>query len=142
RSSVQAFADFSSSLVGGLQLVALSLVLGGVAWGSFVLVPWREGAPLPATRACIALLGAGAVGVAIGQVAALSLQVIVLSGLLEGDAFALFRQTLPFRAGATQTAAAAVLAVAIGWLALAPRARRRWEIVGALALLVTVSGAW
>jgi putative copper resistance protein D len=139
---VQAFADFSSSLVGGLQLVALSLVLGGVAWGWFVLVPWREGAPLPATRACIALLGAGAAGVAIGQVAALSLQVIVLSGPLEGDAFALFRETLPFRAGATQAAAAAVLAVASGWLALAPRARRRWEIVSALAALVAVSGAW
>ena len=104
---MQAFADFSSSLVGGLQLVALSLVLGGVAWGWFVLVPWRDGAPLAATRTCIVLLGAGAVGVAISQVAALSLHLIVLSGPLEGDAFALFRGTLPFRAGATQAAAAA-----------------------------------
>jgi putative copper resistance protein D len=139
---VQAFADFSSSIVGGLQLVALSLVLGGVAWGWLVLRPWREDTPLSAIRTCVALLTAGAAGVAVGQIAALSLQVIVLSGPLEGDAFALFRGTLPFRAGATQAAAAGMLAVTGPWLSLAPAARERWAVVTALALLVTAAGAW
>jgi putative copper resistance protein D len=139
---VQAFADFSSSLVGGFQLLAMALALGGVAWGWLVLMPWRPGVAPAAVRACVALLAAGAAGVAIGQVVALGLQVVVLSGPLERDAFARFRATLSFRAGSLQIGAAAALALASAWLAREPRVRGRWAVVAALALLVAASGAW
>ena len=50
RASVQGFADFFDSLLGGAILVALSLALGGVAF-ALLVVPRRTPAPRRRARA-------------------------------------------------------------------------------------------
>jgi putative copper resistance protein D len=139
---MQGLADFADSLLGGALLVALSLVLGGVVWGLLVLRAGRPGADAAAVRRCVALLGAGAAALALGQIASLALKVFLLSSYVGADVLAVFAATLQFRAGTAHAALAATLAVAAAWLHRRPAERVRWMVVTLLAALVAGSGAW
>jgi putative copper resistance protein D len=139
---VQGFADFSDSLVGGALLVALSLALGSVVWGLVVLRAWRRPVPERVVGRAIGLLVAGAAGVALCQLAAVVLKVLVLSEYVGASAFADFRATLQFRAAAARTLVALALAAAAAWVGRRPGAPSRWVLVTALAACLAGSGAW
>jgi copper resistance protein D len=139
---VQGFASFADSLLGGMMLVALSAVLGTLAWGLVVLEAPRRPAHDPVVRRAIAVLVAGALALAGCQAVVLALKALVLSEYLGGDAVSRFVSTLQFRAGAVRTSLAlGVLGVAF-WLRAAPNAAARWAVLSVLATLLVASGAW
>lgn len=139
---MQGFADFTDGILGGALLVALSVALGGVVF-AWLVVPGDAGAAGRAVRGrCAGLVALSAAAIAFCQLTALGLKVQLLATWLGADAFARFSDTLPARAGVARAVLAATLAVAAAALARRPDARARQALVGLLATLVAVSGAW
>jgi hypothetical protein len=64
---IQGPANFLSNLVGGLQLLSLSILVGSLFWGWFVLRVSRPGTATPASawRSCMRVLRAGALALAV-----------------------------------------------------------------------------
>src|SRR4030095_9125808 len=93
-------ADFLDSLLRGAVLVSLSLALGGVAWGLWVLrgMPARTSPPLIRRRPPRALL--------------LALNAARLMDSLGPDALGDFARTEHFDAGVARAALALALAIA------------------------------
>ena len=62
-------ANFLRDLLRGLDLIALSMAVGGVVWGLLGLRAWRHPAEVArvVVERCVTLLYAGAVGVALAQ---------------------------------------------------------------------------
>jgi putative copper resistance protein D len=139
---MQGFADFVDSLLGGTILVALSLAVGGVAWGLVVLRPWQGAVESRLLQRAIGLIALGAALLALAQAALLGVKVLLLADYLGPGAFASFTTTLQFRAGVTRAAIAAVLAIAALWLRGRPTSMRGWSLVAVLASGVTFAGAW
>ena len=139
---MQGFADFSDSLLSGALLIGLSLALGSFPWAFCALPTWEGRAGERSLRRCIALLAAGAAGLAICQLVSLALKDVVLSALLGAEAFGRFSATLQFRAGVIRAGLAALLAAGAWWLRGNPRSRLRWAGAGGLAGALAVSGAW
>lgn len=141
---MQGLANFMDDLLGGVELVALSLAVGGVVWGLFVLGGWRR---LPAADGavvarCLTLLSAGAGGLALAQLTQLAGKAWILAEALGQPPFPAFLHTLQFQAGLARASLAAALAAAVTWLRHRPGSRGRWAGVGLLAILLTASGAW
>jgi putative copper resistance protein D len=139
---MQAFANFSDSLLSGALLICLSLALGSFPWAFFALPSWEGRSGERSLRRCVGLLAVGASGLALCQTAALALKFIVVSGFLDAEAFGRFSATLQFRAGSARIVLAVLLAAAAWRLRREPRSRRRWAAVAALAAALAVSGAW
>lgn len=139
---MQAFADFSDSLLSGALLICLSLALGSLPWAFFVLPTWEGRGGEQSLRRCLGLLAAGAVGLALCQSVTLALKNAVLSEFLGAEAFEQFSATLQFRAGSARAALAALLAATAWWLRGKPRSRPRWAGVAALAAGLAACGAW
>jgi hypothetical protein len=129
---MQAFADFSDSLLSGALLICLSIALGSLPWAFFVLPTWEGRGGEQCLRRCVGLLAAGAVGLALCQFVTLALKNAVLSELLGAEAFVASRHpAVPGRVGARR--AGALLAATAWWLRGKPRSRPRWAGVAALA---------
>jgi copper resistance protein D len=139
---VIALADFFDSLLHGLLLVSLALTLGGVAWGLWGLRAWQHGAPQFPVRRCLALLGFGALVLALCQVAVFTLRIQVLSAALGTRAMGDFLATAHFAAGAARTLLALGVAAAAWWLARKPARPARWTTLTVLAGLLAASGGW
>jgi len=138
---MQAFADFSDSILGGAILVALSIALGGVAF-ALLAVPRRAAASDVVRRRCATLIAASAAILGCGQLAALGLKAAVLAQYLGTDAYGRFLATLPCRAGLVRAVLAFALAAAAHPLRRTPDAPTRWAVTVLLALLVAGSGGW
>src|SRR5262245_41928880 len=109
---MQAFADFSDSLLGGSILVALSVALGGVVF-ALLVVPRRGMLGSDAVRArCATLIATGAALVGCCQLAILALKAALLAQYMGPDAYGRFLATLPCRAGLVRAALGFALALA------------------------------
>jgi putative copper resistance protein D len=140
---MQGFLDFADSLLRGGLLVALSLALGGVAWGRFVLrAPVAAGEHDGLARRCAASIALGAGILLLAQLTLLGIRALAIAADLGPGMAPALLATLPFRAGLTRAALAAVLLVAAFALIRAPGARARWQATTLAALLVGASGAW
>src|SRR5262249_45530189 len=95
-----------------------------------------------ATLRGLAILGAGALVVAIGQAATLTLKGFVLSESFGPSAFREFTATLHFAASIARIVVALALAGATLWLRRAIRMPGRWLAGPALGVLLAASGAW
>jgi len=139
-----ALVDFLGDLLGGLEIAALSLAVGGVVWGLFVLRSWRRPpeAEGQAVASCTRLLLAGAVGVALTQLIGLAVKACILAETLGRSPFPAFLHTPLFRAGLSRASIALGLASAAVWLGRRPGSRRRWAGVAVLVVLLIASGAW
>jgi putative copper resistance protein D len=140
---MQGFADFADNLLRGGILLGLSLALGGVVWGLYVLrAPDAPPAQAPLVRRCIALTVWGAIGLMLLQSALLGIRATVLLEDLGVGSRGALLATLPFRGGMLRALLALALAAAALWLTDAPGSRGRWRATAAMALLVGLSGAW
>lgn len=141
---MQGLINFLDDLLGSFELIALSLSVGGVAWGLFVLRAWRPLSAQEKTIAarCVTLIFYGAAGLAALQLIHLAVKAWILAAVLGQSPFPAFFHTLQFEAGLARAAVAGGLAAASAWLRLAPDARRRWAGVAGLAILLVASGAW
>ncbi len=139
---MQGFADFFDGLLGGALLFCLALAVGGVVWAIAVLrVGWRSVDPSIVGRA-IAITGAGALGLAVCQVAALGLKARLLADYVGPEAYWRFLETLQCRVGLARALCALTLAAVMLWVARAPADRTRWSVAGVVATFVVVSGGW
>ena len=135
-------ADFLDSLLRGAVLVSLSLALGGVGWGLWVLRGMPADTPRPLVTRGLRLLELGAITLAAGQTLLLALKSARLMDSLGPDALGAFARTEHFDAGVARAGLALALAVAARVLARAPSSARRWVAVTGLAALVALSSAW
>jgi putative copper resistance protein D len=136
-----ALADLLEGLLRGAVLTSLCLVLGSVVWALCVLrIP--KGPPPRATGRCLALLGGGAVALALGQGLLLALKARLLSESLGRNALGDFVATAHFEAGALRVLLALAMAGAAVWLRRRPGARGQWAMLVALAGLLAIGGAW
>jgi putative copper resistance protein D len=136
-------ADFLTGLLRGIGLIGLALSAGGVVWGLGVLqAPGRGDVPPPAVGRCLRLIGLGALGLALAQVAVLLLEIYVLAVTLGRSPVAELLRTPHFAAGSARALLALALAVTIVRLRAAPRSVAGWAGAGALVGLIAMSGAW
>lgn len=141
---VQGIEDFALSLLDYSVLLGLSLALGGVAWGLFVLRAGRHSLTDEGmfVGRCVKVLCAGAVGVALAQPLELWVTAWYLGRTLQQPPFPAFFHTPQFQGGMARALLAAGVAVAAAWLLRRPEATRRWAVVSFLAVLLAASGAW
>src|SRR5262245_14068342 len=138
---MQAFADFSDSVLGGAILVALSIALGGVAF-ALLAVPGQAAATRALRARCATLIAAGAALLGCCQLASLGLKAAVLAQYLGPEAYDRFLATVPCRAGLVRAALGLALAVAALPLRRRPDATGRWAWTALLAALVAACGGW
>jgi len=140
---MQGFADFTDNLLRGGILVALSLALGGVAWGLLVLrAPGAPAGQTALARRCVSMVAFGAIGLVLLEAASLGIRAAVLLADLGTGSGAALLATLPFRGGIVRTVLALGLAASALRLAGAPTQRGRWRVTTVWALAVAASGAW
>lgn len=140
---MQGFADFVDNLLRGGILLALSLALGGVAWGLVVVrAPGATAVRTPLARRCVAVVALGAILLFVLEAASLGIRAAALLADLGMDSREALLATLPFRAGIVRAVLALGLAGAALWLLGAPAARGRWRVTTLAALAVAGSGAW
>jgi putative copper resistance protein D len=135
-------ADLLETLLHAGLLGGVALALGGVAWGLVVVQAWRGDQPRVAVARCLALVGAGAVVLAVCQAFLLGVKAYVLFQSLGPEAPTAFLTTPHFIAGSARVLLALGLAGACAWLGRAPAAGGRWLVVGVAAVAVIASGAW
>jgi putative copper resistance protein D len=138
---MQAFADFSDSVLGGAILVALSVALGGLVFALLAVPRHAPGSRAVRARSAT-LIAAGAAALGCCQIASLGLKVAVLAQYVGPDAYGRFLGTVPCRAGLVRAALAFVLAAAAWPLRRRPDAIGRWAVASLLGALVAVSGGW
>jgi putative copper resistance protein D len=140
---VQGLANFLDDFMDGAQLIALSMVVGGVAWAFGVLEIWKPAPVLiPSVLArCVRLLRAGALALAIAQLIKIVAKAAVLASSLEGLPWGAYASTVQFQAGVARALLAVGIYVAARDLAVHSTAKR-WVPIIALTFAVIVSGAW
>jgi putative copper resistance protein D len=139
---VLALADFFDTLLHGAALVGLSLCLGGIAWGLWVLRALPADVREAAGARCLRVLEGGAVLLALAQALLLWLKAYTLSDALGSGVLGDFAATPYFRAGATRALLALLLAASARWLRRAPGDPARWAIATGLGVLVAACGGW
>ena len=139
---MQGLLELANSLLAGTVLVALSLAIGGVAFGIAVLGAGRRVADPRIVRRSVGLIVAGSVVLALAESAVLVVKMRGLAEYMGADVFREFAATLQFRGGVARVASALALAGAALWLRRQPAERARWIVVTALAACVAASGAW
>ncbi len=135
-------ADLLDSLLRAAVLTGVSLVLGGVVWGLWVLRPWQPRVPDKAIRRGLALIIVGAVTVIAAQTLLLVVKALVLSDAFGRGAIGDFAVTVHFVAGALRIVAGIAVVGGVIWLRRAMRVPGRWAALTVLAALLSASGAW
>ncbi len=139
-----ALAGFLNVVLQALGLTGLATAVGGVAYALLVLRPFEPPSRLRglALGRCLALVGVGALLLAVAQALILGLQPLALADETGALRLREFFSTAFARAGLTRI----VLAIALGGAALrlrrAPERRLAWGVLGGLALLIGVNTAW
>jgi len=141
---VEEFAQFLDDLLGGVDLVAYSVAVGGLIWGVVVLRGWwsRDEDIAPAVHGCLRLVVIGALGLALSQGIGLAIKAWILAETLGRSPFPFLLYTTRFQAGLTQMLVAAGMAGVSVALWRRPRSRRRWLLALGLALILVVVAAW
>jgi len=135
-------ADFLDTLLHGATLLGLSLALGGVAWGLWVLRAPMVRVPGSAQARCLRFLEVGGIILGFAQVSLLCVKVLELSDVLGEGVLADLARTSFFRTGVVRALLALGLVAAARSLRHSVIARTRWTILAALAVLLAATGAW
>src|SRR5262249_26560229 len=135
-------AEFVDTLLRGILLLGVSLSIGGVAWGLWVLRVREAGAPTVACIRCLRLLEIGAVVLALSQILLLALRAATLSDFLGPGVFRDFAATHLFQAGVARAVLALAMAGAARWVRAGRRRPRGGAMLTGLAILLAMSGAW
>ena len=142
--NVQGLANFLDDLMGGLQLLSLSILVGSLFWGWFVLRVWHPGAAAPAGawRRCMRVLRAGALALVVTQTLKILTKAGVLASALGELPLTVYASTAQFQAGTVRIVLAAGLLWATqGWNDR-PTSRARWVVAVGLTTALLVAGAW
>ena len=139
---MQGFVAFADSLLDGIILAAMAAVLGGVVWLFAVLEPPRRPAEDPVLRRALAVIGIGALVLAVGQAAMIAAKALALGDYLGTEGVLRLASTLQFRAAAARCALALAMVFVARWLRTSTAPGLGWGVLLLLATLLAASGAW
>ena len=96
---VQGLANFLDDLMGGLELLSLSILVGSLFWGALVLRVWRPdgAAPASAWRGSTRVLRAGALALAVTQALKILTKAAVLASALGELPLTVYAGTVQFQ---------------------------------------------
>jgi len=139
---MEGLANFLDDTLGGILLIALSMIVGGLVWNLFILGGWRRIDNIDArviTRS-ISIMLVGASVMAVMQMIHLSIKALVLYETLDQSPFPSFFSTQQFQGGFVRGLLAIGLVIAVVALLRQPASRNRWLNVIVLTTLLTIAG--
>lgn len=139
---IQGVANFLDDLMGGLQLAALSMCIGGLIWALWVLRAAGSTVPAAVLRRCIALMRAGALALAAFQALKLVTKSLVLDASLGSMPWHAYLMTDQFIAGAARLLLALALWRCLQAIRQSPSEARGWWLGAGLAGAILFSDAW
>lgn len=139
---IQGVANFLDDLMGGLQLAALSMCIGGLIWALWVLRAAGAAVPAAVLRRCVALMRTGALALAGFQALKLVTKGFVLDASLGDMPWHAYLLTDQFIAGGMRLLLALSLWAAFGRLARPAAGALAWWLCGAVAAAILCSDAW
>ncbi|OQK18293.1 copper resistance protein [Methyloprofundus sedimenti] len=145
---MEGIADFLDSIIGGIDLICYSLVIGGLVWGLFILRPWeyahkQNKVHIILTEQTIRLIYQGAFALAIVQFIKIILKIWLMDSILERWPFPEFASTTQFIGGIFRLSLAIALATFVySVLRHNAYSRKQWFNAAIIAGLMIISGAW
>lgn len=142
---MRGIADFLDTILGGIDLIAFCLVVGGVLWALLLLRPWKNDKPHNEIlmNACIQIILKSAASLLLIQVLILAVKAWVIAETLEQWPFPAFADTVQFKAGLIRTLSILCFTIfTTTRLRNHPRSRKYWKITAILMVPIIVSGAW
>lgn len=138
---LQGIADFFDDILGGLSLISSSLIVGSLLW-RLVVLDSRLSMPGSIIRRSIWGIGAGAVILAMATALGLLVKCWALTAMLGGFKFAVYAQTIQFKASLLRFLLALALVGTAYRLLQTPLRQSVWILASILILALTVNGAW
>jgi putative copper resistance protein D len=140
---MQGLANFIDDFLGGLILIAYALVVGSLIFSAYILQVWsNRPADAAIVRRGVALLRAGAIGLAVMQGAKLVIKGWVLAAVLGDLPLDAYAGTVQFQAGLARFVLGLGIVFLSGKLLAAPTERRLWNLLAALTVPLVIAGAW
>ncbi|TAN53265.1 MAG: CopD family protein [Methylococcaceae bacterium] len=158
---IQGLANFLDDFMGGLQLIAYAMAVGGVLWALVVyrvssdISPQRKFAlglpaaggaedavPHTAAARMVRLIQLGAYALAVTQATEIIMKGIVIATTLGEFDFLAYAGTVQFIAGVVRILLSAVLGWYVGRLRHEPFEVGHWRVVYLLTLPLILGGAW
>jgi len=141
---LQGIANFIDDLMGGFQLIGLSMLVGGVIWALSVLrvAKAEGGAPKAALALAANVVRWGSLLLAGAQALKIACKGLVLAVTLGTLPLADYASTMQFEAGSARLLLALAAAWVAGWIVQSPQSVSRWRVCGAVTAAVVISGGW
>jgi copper resistance protein D len=141
---MQAFATFLNAFLKSLLLIADSCAVGGLVFGLVILKAGRDPLAIEGGLAhrTIAFIRAGAVVMAVAQLAELATDGWLLAETINRSPLPAYLHTLHFQAGLARALLAAALALATLRLERRPEEIQGWIGATGMAVLLVLRGAW
>ncbi len=141
---MQGLANFLDDFLGGLILIAYSLVVGSFLWSAVILRVWGRDctAGTGVIRACIQILRTGAIALAIMMALKLVIKGLILTSVLGEFPMLAYFSTVQFQAGLLRLLLVTGLIYLTPRMLQAPTQRMLWNLAAALTVPLVVSGAW
>jgi putative copper resistance protein D len=139
---IQGIANFIDDLLGGLQLISFSIVIGSILWVWVVLRIWLEPVPRTIVLHSIQLFRVSAYTLAITQLTKLFIKAFILSSALGELPLIAYFGTIQFKAGLIRMVFALVLGIISKQLVKSPDDRLKWITLILLTIPLVISGAW
>ncbi|MCD2451312.1 CopD family protein [Methylicorpusculum oleiharenae] len=142
---MEGIADFLDSLIGGVDLILYSILVGGLLWTNFLLRPWQNSHvynPLMLQK-IITLIFKAACFLAFAQLFKVILKIWLMTAILERWPFPEIADTVQFQGGLLRM----MLTLSEAYychqfLKQNPYSKTHWRMAGYIAIPMIISGAW
>lgn len=138
---LQGVADFLDDILSGLSLIGFGLIVGSFLWRMVVLDSGHS-MPISIIRRSSWGIWAGALVVAAATALGLLVKSWTLAAMLGEFKFALYAETLPFKAGVLRFLLALALAGTAHRLLRTPLRQSTWKLTVILVIALAIEGAW
>ncbi|MDO8846471.1 MAG: CopD family protein [Methylicorpusculum sp.] len=142
---MEGIADFLDSLIGGVDLIFYSMLVGGLLWANLLLRPWQKPHdynPLMLQKV-IALIFKAACFLAFAQLFKVVLKIWLMTAILDRWPFPEIADTVQFQGGLVRM----LLTLSVAYychyfLKQNPYSKSHWRIAAYIAIPMIISGAW
>lgn len=142
---MDAIVEFLDAILGGIDLIAHSLAVGGVTWGHFKLKPLKRHHQHYEwlARLCLDTIAKGALGLEEVQLAKLGVKAWLIIETLNASPFPAYFTTVQLQAGVLRL----LFAICLGYYAMlaskeTSNSEITWIIPSILLVPLVISGAW
>jgi putative copper resistance protein D len=142
---MEGVADFLDSLIGSVDLIFYSLMIGSLIWGNVVLRPssHSKGYNAVLLEKIIALIYKAGFALALAQLLKIVLKIWLMTAILSRWPFPEMAETVQFTGGILRMVLTLVLAFYCKiYLSAHPLSENHWRNAAIIAMPMIVSGAW